>query len=408
MILTSFLRRKDVKVKDYSTVRRYGDDKENIYFKFNRVPFLRHVADIYAGISGAFVAIRRDVKPGLIPITPFPEASLREELKIMLAGHTQEEISTDLDAIDKLFDVCFVFDGTQQKLYAHRAMLACISPFFSRLLKDAANSNEPIQFEDGEINLTISVTSPCRILVKGISVEAISLTLKLIYTAEYPSITESIISTANTSNEKKKMRGGSKASTRPSLRSEFFSLIRLLELHGFEGGSKGYDILKSSMLSCRHIGFADMILRMEDGDLYCHQFLLSARCPFFGAMLDSGSKWLLLKETLEDETFVVVQLMHLHSEPMNVVLNWIYGDANDPSLLFTPLAGVRSTLEAYIQFLVEILAISNELLIDHLKLLVSQVLGGFIEINNVTELLEVADFYEASALKEACLQFSKF
>ncbi|KAJ3110126.1 hypothetical protein HDU96_006877 [Phlyctochytrium bullatum] len=89
-------------------------------------------------------------------------------------------------------------------------------------------------------------------------------------------------------------------------------------------------------------------------------------------------------------------------EVFMVALKWIYGEVRPKELLPQSKQGSKDELT---QFVVDALSIANELLLDELKEIISQVLLYFIDSRNVSAFLEIADTYEAQGLKDCCMEF---
>ncbi|KAK4703901.1 inhibitor of Bruton tyrosine kinase, partial [Phenoliferia sp. Uapishka_3] len=142
---------------------------------------------------------------------------------------------------------------------------------------------------------------------------------------------------------------------------------------------------------------ADAVLELEDGEAMCHSVILRARCSFFETFFEDED-W-----ARERRVGAVVRfnLKHIKSEVMDVVLKHLYLDAGIE--LFDEID--RPTADEYIDFVTQILAAANELLLDKLKLVCSAVLRSFVTLHNVCAILVDAAFYEANDLVRACLYF---
>ncbi|KAI8928109.1 hypothetical protein BC831DRAFT_449843 [Entophlyctis helioformis] len=175
----------------------------------------------------------------------------------------------------------------------------------------------------------------------------------------------------------------------------------------------------------RH-AFTDVVVEIEGGDtVAAHAVILASRCQFFDAVLGRYAAWHL--STHEDTDMPVVRLPHLSRRVFDTVLAWIYGDVRDPGQLLS-LHRSRSGLSlqeddaseadgdedgdeehadmaAFVVYVLDVLAASNELLLDQLKDICSTVLCRVMDIKNVIAILEFAELYHAYKLKHACLDF---
>ncbi|KAJ3414257.1 hypothetical protein HDV05_006786 [Chytridiales sp. JEL 0842] len=183
-------RRKDFKVKELTK-----GEKETVYFKFTQLPLLRRIVSVHAGISGAYVAIRNDLKPD--PIKP-PESTLRDDLRTAITANTDAEFVSHAEAMDKFYDVCFTFDDSGKRIYAHRVILACRSSFFSRIFKLVDDWKAPIQSKEVENGAALVSRIDCQererslFIIKLASYGPTSLKAALcyIYTHGHPPLSE--------------------------------------------------------------------------------------------------------------------------------------------------------------------------------------------------------------------------
>jgi len=123
----------------------------------------------------------------------------------------------------------------------------------------------------------------------------------------------------------------------------------------------------------------DAILCLADREIPCHSFILAVRCPFFEAMLDNaglGGGWLASRrrEALAEGTSEFrIQLKHLSYKIMSLVLEHIYCDAG--SELFDNAR--KETVDEFLEFVIEVMAVANELLLDRLKDICESILSAF-------------------------------
>jgi hypothetical protein len=123
----------------------------------------------------------------------------------------------------------------------------------------------------------------------------------------------------------------------------------------------------------------DAILCLADCEVPCHSFLLAVRCPFFGAMLDSaglGGGWLASRRRealVEGNSEIRIQLKHLSYSIMSLVLEHIYCDAG--AEVFDHVR--KETVDEFLEFVIEVMAVANELLLNPLKDICQYVLSRF-------------------------------
>ncbi|KAI9333590.1 hypothetical protein BDR26DRAFT_937417 [Obelidium mucronatum] len=359
----SGIRRKEVKTKESKL------SKDIVYFKFTQVPYLHNIRKVFASISGAFAAIRFDELPP--PITESPP-TLRQDLKRVLQNDC-DQADTGVDCILDSEGVPFDIDAASVSFKPHPD-----SPTNTSIIHVAfKNPSHP---------------------------KAFSSILELIYKGGFSPDWDS----------GERVGGGTKQDTNPhsylKIQSEFFALARLFELDNTSAISgTPLERFQHSFAECRRDSLllsaapTDVALDLCDGRLMCHQAFLVSRSPFFTAMFNNASQWMLKREeTTPGHTIVVVDLNNFTVEVMDIVLDWIYTDLGLEYLLRN---NNRPTLSEYLGFLIDLLSAANELLLDRLKEQVSGLLARVVDLTNVVELLEVADSYDAGQLKETCLTF---
>ena len=140
----------------------------------------------------------------------------------------------------------------------------------------------------------------------------------------------------------------------------------------------------------------DVVLHFADRTVPAHSVLLR-RSPFFAALFQpewTSTRW--------KEGVIEVDMSHVRWEVARIVLLHLYTDGQTD--LFAGCDGDR-TQDQFIDFVVEVLALSNEMLLTKLKLVCSTLLRRRVLLSNVASLLTDADFYHAVTLKEATMDY---
>ncbi|KAJ6618827.1 hypothetical protein B0H10DRAFT_2028138 [Mycena sp. CBHHK59/15] len=138
----------------------------------------------------------------------------------------------------------------------------------------------------------------------------------------------------------------------------------------------------------------DVILHLADKDVYCHSTVLRARCPVFSSFFCeddwTSKRW--------DKGVISVNLKHLHWHNMEYVLKYMCcgGDAE----IFDNLE-FASSVDQILEFMFDVLAIADELLLDRLIMLCSAVILRWTDINNVCYILTDASHFHALQLVES-------
>ncbi|KAH7907312.1 hypothetical protein BJ138DRAFT_1092865 [Hygrophoropsis aurantiaca] len=136
----------------------------------------------------------------------------------------------------------------------------------------------------------------------------------------------------------------------------------------------------------------DVLLHLaEDHTVSCHSAILRARCPFFAAFFGDGD-WTMKRRDLWG--IVGVDMGHLKWQVMRYVMRFLCGGEER---LFDTLEFVES-VDDILEFMFDVMAAANELLLDRLVLLCSQVILDHMSISNVCYLLTDAEHFHASAL----------
>ncbi|KAJ1562717.1 hypothetical protein HK096_004730, partial [Nowakowskiella sp. JEL0078] len=150
---------------------------------------------------------------------------------------------------------------------------------------------------------------------------------------------------------------------------------------------------------------ADVEVQLADGVCRAHRTVLVARSGFFDALLGPTTAW---SCDIADGHWVV-RLLHLDKAWVDVVMRFMYGfvddaDEDEDGVIERLFKGERTETQ-WVEFLVDILAVADELLVDGLKRIVSCLLGAFIDIVNVVDIWKIANWFMVKELENACLEF---
>ncbi|KAM0746914.1 RCC1/BLIP-II [Meredithblackwellia eburnea MCA 4105] len=399
-------------------------------WKFTRIPYLQRVVKVAANSTGAFAAIRADVPlrvievegPGmaetLLRVLPhwrrgkefvgLGDAGVAEKRRE--EGEEEEEesdggVERDVGIVQRLMDVLREWDGSWEEHLAgtdafvvvkeehlripvHRLILSTRSPAFAGLLATSSSENAQLNFD----------CSPLTAL----------LFIHYIYSDEIPALWDSrvaarlrdLVPTSQTLN----IDIGQIKLELQSLATNF-SFPALVESLNFHIKTPPTPTLISALnplyqpASNNPPPSSDLILELADRTVHCHSVILRARCSFFETFYED-SEWLSLRKA-EGQDSVTVDLKHLSWDVMQVVLEHLYRDAGVE--MFDQIS--RPTTDDYVEFVTEIMAVANELLLDKLKLVCSAILRKFVTLHNVCAILVDAAFYEANDLVQACLHY---
>lgn len=140
----------------------------------------------------------------------------------------------------------------------------------------------------------------------------------------------------------------------------------------------------------------DVELHFADRIVPAHSVLLR-RSPFFAALFQpewTSTRW--------SKGIINIDMSHIRWEVARIVLLHLYTDEQGD--LFAGSENER-TQDQYIDFIFEVLAFSNEILLIKLKLICSALLRKRILHSNIAAILSDADFYHAISLKDAIMEY---
>lgn len=142
----------------------------------------------------------------------------------------------------------------------------------------------------------------------------------------------------------------------------------------------------------------DVELQLSDCLVQCHSILLR-RSPFFAALFQphwTSNRW-------TNEGILKVDMSHTRWEVARIPLMFLYTDKTYD--LFED-CDLNRQHDEFIDFITEVLAFSNELLIEKMKLVCCEFLRKRILPSNVAALMTDADFYHVPAFKESIMDYS--
>ncbi|KAL2069881.1 hypothetical protein VTL71DRAFT_14560 [Oculimacula yallundae] len=146
----------------------------------------------------------------------------------------------------------------------------------------------------------------------------------------------------------------------------------------------------------------DTIIELDGSEVVVHSALLCQRCPFFEGLFNgrAGGQW--LAERRQDNTDAVrIDLKHVQPEAFHLVLRYIYSDVGNE--LFDDI--VSSDIDEFSELVLDVLAVSDELMLDRLSQICQQVIGRFVNTRNVCNLLNAISPCAVTAFKDTALEY---
>ncbi|KAG4432361.1 hypothetical protein IFR05_012159 [Cadophora sp. M221] len=146
----------------------------------------------------------------------------------------------------------------------------------------------------------------------------------------------------------------------------------------------------------------DAIIELDGSEVVAHSALLCQRCPFFEGLFNgrAGGQW--LAERRQNNTEAVrIDLKHVQPEAFHLVLRYIYSDVGNE--LFDDI--VSTDIDEFSELLMDVLAASDELMLDRLSQICQQVIGRFVTTRNACNLLNVIAPCAVTAFKDSALEY---
>jgi alpha-tubulin suppressor-like RCC1 family protein len=149
----------------------------------------------------------------------------------------------------------------------------------------------------------------------------------------------------------------------------------------------------------------DIRVQLSDGEVLVHGAMVCQRCPFFEGMFmgRAGGRWLEERRgLLQNATDAVdVDLQHIESDIFRMVLRHIYADTGEE--LFDDI--VSTDLDEFLDVVMEVMAVANELMLDRLSQVCQRVVGQHVTTRNVCGLLNAIAPSSVTEFKDASLEY---
>ncbi|KAI9046352.1 BTB domain and ankyrin repeat protein [Aspergillus affinis] len=200
------------------------------------------------------------------------------------------------------------------------------------------------------------------------------------------------------------------ASRYRQVRTELMRIATCLDLPALERATRlmiePAKSLKSDMalaiLDPTFFESGDVIIELKGDSLKVHSQIICQRCPFFDALFNgrSGGRWLASRR--ENGTGLInVDLKHIERPIFEFVLRYMYADIEEE--LFDEVR--TKDLEDFIDLLLDVAFVANELMIDRLAQICQKVLGRFVNTRNVCHFLNSVAPCFVPEFKDAALEY---
>lgn len=414
-------------------------------FKFQRVPYIQRAVAVCANSTGAFGALRVDFKPAPIhvnarsfscditEIQPYLGLSSRAEAPSVTPNMTTplldaDEDGEDVSILDDIGDVSKLLHVLDRRknapdialpynadvvvvtpgplhLPAHRLILAVRCPVLSNIL----HSGRPLHDKTSEIEVSLVSGDRVCIQIIGCHPFTVLILLRYLYSDQLLAIwdlrvgapfgsqfqtfgvkpvaikaeLQSLARILDLQLLSKALRSPGKRIPTPSQAEDFRLLYERTQLTGRLRKNTKEDPLAPDVA----LHLADQVI------VWSHSVVLQARCQFFASFFED-SAW--TSKRRDKSGIIDIDLEHLNWQVMQYVVRWMcYGDEN----LFESLDFVQE-VDDVLSFMFSVLSAANELLLDRLMLLCSQVILKYLDVYNACYLLTDATHINATHLVE--------
>ena len=125
----------------------------------------------------------------------------------------------------------------------------------------------------------------------------------------------------------------------------------------------------------RYFTNADVDVELDGSAQRVHGALVCRRCPFFEGLFQgrAGGRWLSSRRDQESEELVKVDLSHVNADVFQLILRHIYADTDER--MFDEV--VAADLDTYLDLIIEVMSVANELMLDRLAQCCQRTLGRY-------------------------------
>jgi alpha-tubulin suppressor-like RCC1 family protein len=384
-------------------------------YKFVRVPNITRAVAVRSNAFGAFTAIRRDcdvtreqiiVDPpsiwdDLLPLLPFKEYGKVEETSdtedprprfwtpttsetspadicraILLAQNAEADFIHQLSTFDPLansqYDLWITSNVSDARIPVHSFLIKSRSCVLRRAL---AEFQSTYYFSLAEV-FSIEYGPDGQIQIQFQGADFLTITNLVFYV-----YTDNIVDVWHHT-----ARAPQSAARYRQVRTELMKIATNLEMKSLERAARvmvepakclQLD-MESAILDEDLFSDADLLIELADeAEMRAHSAMLCCRCPFFDGLFHgrAGGAWISSRRTDAQETAetVKVDLKHVDAKIFRIVLQHIYADTGEE--LFDEV--VTNDLDEFLDLVVEVMSVANELMLDRLAQICQRLLGKF-------------------------------
>ncbi|KAI9765450.1 MAG: hypothetical protein M1840_007409 [Geoglossum simile] len=399
-----------------------ADNRLNDY-KFLRVPGLTRVVAVRSNAFGAYAAVRKDCSipmtqisidrlklwDDLAPLLPFHSLCVtlkgnRDTLKSFLSSpDLEKDIGGTFSAIaykgDLAYDVEVCSSVSDIAIPAHGFMLAARSPVLRAAFSEFRQSGSPYVSELVSINH--GEFGVIRMKFQGVDFLSIFNLVLYVYT-------DSLVDVWNYTRIMPNL-----AFRFRQIRNELLRIGSSLELQSLERSVRVmtkpnktlHADIERAIADPGFFGDGDAIVELADSEVAVHSALMRQRCLFFGALFKgrAAGGWLSSRrEHASDASGVIkIDLKHVGSAVFKLVLRHVYADTGEE--LFDDV--VAGDVEEFLDLIMDVMSIANELMLDRLSQISQKILGRFVTTRNAIQLLNAVAPCSVTRFKDAVLEY---
>ena len=403
---------KRAKIKEAVTALGTTDYKPKDY-KFSRIPGLTRITAVRSNTFGAFAAARRDTDvlrtqvevashtlwKDLFPLLPFHKLSSQEDsdteepaprfwtprLKsnapasirhaILTSKNLEEDISASIDNHEyhenAAYDVKIGTTTCDIRIPCHEFILAGRS----KTLRKSIQTFRQSYYSTIPDVLTIEYDKDGNTLILFHDLNLLTILNYVFY-----AYTDSIIDVWHHTRHAPQL-----ASTYRQIRAELMRMAGHLDMRRLEQAARMMvapamtlnQDMEFAICESGYFEFADVEIELQGTSLKVHSALICRRCPFFEGLFhgraDGG--WLSSRrENLQEpQEAIKVDLKHVEPNVFEIVLRHIYADTGEE--LFDNV--VETDFNVFLDLIMEVMAVANELMLDRLAQICQKLLGRF-------------------------------
>ena len=409
------------------TKKRLGKPKD---YKFVRIPNLTGIVAVRSNAYGAFTAVRKDVTVTRDQISPDAPSLWKDMFRLLPFREYGKEPAMERSGIDPAqisravisnvtaesdfvnispryeplsqsqYDAWITSTVTDVRLPMHAFLLKGRSSVMRTALAEIGETyyyNIPdvlsIEYgQDGQIQITFQ------------GADFLTLVNLVFYL-----YTDNVIDVWHYTS-----KALQSAARYRSVRVELMKIASHLELRGLERAvrvmvnpARGLaSDMELAVLDPNLFSDADVLVDLAHGaELPAHSVLLCNRCPFFDGLFNgrAGGMWMSSRrnEAAAESEAIHVDLKHIDEKIFTMVLRHLYADTGEE--MFDDI--VTGTLDEFLDIVIQILSVANELMLDRLAQLCQQNLGKYVNVRNVCSLLNAVADCTVQSFKKAALEY---